>query len=70
MNPNVYFLLNILTYHNNDKIIMIYFSNMCCDVEYHLVKSQLKTPPMHGEMKRINYVMGQFEPKSIIWGVK
>jgi len=25
---------------------------------YHLVKFQLKTPPIHGEMKNINYVRG------------
>ena len=28
------------------------------DVYYHLVKFQLKTPPMHKEMKKINYVKG------------
>ena len=51
-------MLNILTYHNNDKKIMIYFSNMCYVVYYHLIKFQLKTPPIHGEMKKINYVRG------------
>jgi len=24
----------------------------------HLVKFQLKTPPMHGEIKKINYIRG------------
>ena len=28
------------------------FLNMCYDVYYHLVKFQLKTPPMHVEMKK------------------
>jgi len=37
---------------------MIYFSNMYYDVYYHLVKFKLKTPPMHREMKKINYVRG------------
>ena len=31
---------------------------MCYDVYYHLVKFQLKTPPIHGEMKKLNYIMG------------
>ena len=31
---------------------MIYFYNMCYDVYYHLVKFQLKTQPMLGEMKK------------------
>ena len=31
---------------------MMYFSKMCYDVYYHLVKFQLKTPPMYGEMKK------------------
>ena len=43
-------LLNILTYQN--KKIMMYFSKMFYDVYYHLVKFQLKTPPMHGEINR------------------
>ena len=34
----------------------MYFSNMYYDVYYHLVKSQLKTLPMHGEMKRANCI--------------
>ena len=50
-----------------DAIILRIFSNMFYNVYNHLVKFQLKTPPMHGEMKMINYVRGQFEPKSIIW---
>jgi len=37
---------------------MIYFSNMCYGVYYHVVKFQLKTPPIHGEIKKINYVRG------------
>ena len=37
---------------------MIYFSNMCYDVRYYLVKCQLKTPLMHGEMKKIQIVLG------------
>ena len=37
---------------------MIYFSNMCYGGYYHVVKFQLKTPPMHGEMKRTNYSKG------------
>ena len=28
------------------------FLNMCYDVYYHLVKFQLKTPPLYGEMKK------------------
>ena len=35
---------------------MMYFSNMCYDVNYHIVKFQIKTPPMHGEMKKINHL--------------
>ena len=37
------------------KIIYCIFSNMCYGVYYYLVKFQLKTPPMHGEMKKTNY---------------
>ena len=57
-------MLNILTYHNNDKKIMIYFSNMCYDAYYHLVKFQLKTPPIHGEMKKDKLCKG------VIWTKK
>ena len=32
--------------------IMIYFSNMCYGAYYYAVKFQLKTPPMHGEIKK------------------
>ena len=32
--------------------IMIYFSNIPYGVYYYLVKFQLKTPPMHGEIKK------------------
>ena len=49
-------LLNILTYQNIDKKIMIYFSNMSYGVYYYVIKFQLKTPPMLGEMKRTNYI--------------
>ena len=35
---------------------MIYFSNMCYGVYYCVVKFQLKTPPMRGEIKK-NYIM-------------
>ena len=31
---------------------MIYFSNMYYDVYYQLVKFQLKTPHMYGEIKK------------------
>ena len=51
-------LLNILTYQNNDKKNMIYFSNMCYGEYYHVVKFKLKTPPIHGEMKKTNYSSG------------
>ena len=51
-------LLNILTYPNNDKKNMIYFSNMCYGVYYYVVKFQLKTPLMHEEIKRTNYSRG------------
>ena len=50
-------LLIILTSQNNKKIMM-YFSSMFYDVYYHLVEFQLKTPPMHGEMKKKNYMRG------------
>ena len=51
-------LLMILTYRNNDKIIMIYFFNMFYDVYNQLVKFQFKTPPMHGEIKKTNCIRG------------
>ena len=37
---------------------MIYFSNMCYGVYYYVVKFQLKTLAMDGEMKRTNYIRG------------
>jgi len=37
---------------------MIYFSNMCYDVYYHLIKFQLKTPPIDGEIKKTNSIRG------------
>ena len=48
-------LLNILTYQNNDKNMM-YFYKMCYDMYYHLIKFQLKTSPLHGKMKKTNYI--------------
>ena len=36
----------------------VFFSNMCYGVYYYVVKFQLKTPPMHGEMKKTNYIRG------------
>ena len=48
-------LLNILTYQNNDKI-MIYFSKMHYDVYNYLVNLQLKTPSIYGEMKKTNCI--------------
>ena len=50
-------LLNILTYQYNDKKYAV-FSKMCYDVYYHLVKFQLKIPPMHGQMKKTNCIRG------------
>ena len=49
-------LLNILTYQNIKNIF--YFSNMHYGAYYYAAKFQLKTPLMHGEMKRINYNRG------------
>ena len=46
-------LLNILTYQNNDNNCDLFFFKMCYRVYYHIVEFQLKTPPMHGEMKNI-----------------
>ena len=37
---------------------MIYFSNMCYGVYYCVVKFQLKTPPMNGEIRNTNYIRG------------
>jgi len=34
---------------------MINFSNMRYGVYYRLIKFQLKTPPIHGEMKKTKY---------------
>ena len=31
---------------------------MCYDVYYHILEFQLKTPPMHGEIKKANYIGG------------
>ena len=38
--------------------IMICFSNMRYGVHYYVVKIQIKTPPMHGEIKKANYIGG------------
>ena len=37
---------------------MIIFSNMCYGVYYYVVKFQLKTPPMNGEIRNTNYIRG------------
>ena len=42
---------------------------MCYDVYYYLVKFQLKTPPMHGEMKKI-ILEGNLNKKGIVLGAK
>ena len=34
------------------------FFNMCNGVYYLVVKFQLKTPPIHGEIKKTNYSRG------------
>ena len=47
-------LLNIVTYQNNNKNYDIFFT-MHYDVYYYLVKFQLQTLHMHGEMKK-NYI--------------
>ena len=47
---------------------MIYFSNMCYGVYYYVVKFQLKTSPMHGEMKKINYSRGSLNQMGQFWG--
>ena len=57
-------LLMILTYRNNDKIIMIYFFNMFYDVYNQLVKFQFKTPPMHGEIKKQIVLGGNLNRKT------
>ena len=42
-----------------------FFSNMGYGVHYYVVKFQLKTLPVHGEMKKTNYIRGLFEPNCI-----
>ena len=37
---------------------MIIFSNMRYGMYYYVVKFQLKTPPMNGEIKKINFIRG------------
>ena len=37
---------------------MIIFSNMCYGVYYYIVKFQLKTTPMNGEIRNTNYIRG------------
>jgi len=54
-------LLNILTYQNNNKNLWSIFSNMRYGVYYYTIKFQLKTSPMRGEIKKINYIRG------VIW---
>ena len=36
----------------------VFFYNMCYDVYYYLIKFQLKTLPMHGEIKKTNCIRG------------
>ena len=57
-------LLNILTYQDNNKKIMIYFSNMCYDVYNHHVKFQLRNPSMHEEMKSTNCNRGSLNQRA------
>ena len=38
----------------------MYFSKMFYDMYYHLVKFQLKTTLMYGEIKKTNYIWKQF----------
>ena len=35
-----------------------FFSNMGYGVHYYVVKFRLKTLPVHGEMKKTNYIRG------------
>jgi hypothetical protein len=35
---------------------MMYFLNMPYAASYNFAKFKLKSPPMHGEIKKINYV--------------
>jgi hypothetical protein len=51
-------LLNILAYQNNDKRIMLYFSNLGYDVYYHLAKFEPNTTLVYGEIKKKNYIRG------------
>ena len=44
----------------------MHFYKMFYDLYYHIVNFQLKTPPMHGEIKKTNYIRGYFEPNGII----
>ena len=37
---------------------MIYFFNMRYGVYYYVVEFQLKTLPMHAEIKKTNYIRG------------
>jgi hypothetical protein len=48
----------MLTYQNNDKKIIIIFSNMRYSMYCYVVKFQLKTLPMNGEIRNTNYIMG------------
>ena len=42
----------------------VFFYNMCYDVYYYFIKFQLKTPPMHGEIKKTNCIRGNLNQKS------
>ena len=44
--------LSILTYQNNNKKLWSIFSDMHPGVYYYAIKFQLKTPSMHGEIKK------------------
>ena len=50
----------------------MFFSKMCYDVYYHLIKLQFKTPSMHREIKIINCIRVQFwgkiEPNDSLQG--
>ena len=37
---------------------------MCYNVYYHLVKFQLKTLPMHGEIKKANCIRGNLNQRA------
>ena len=45
-------LLNIVTYQNNNKKLWSIFSHMSYGAYYYAIKFQLKTQPMHREIKK------------------